>query len=184
MTSKLIDAALKSDLVPRDVEYSVIIPDGHENKKALPLVLNLHGGRGSRERLKTQKVLWDRLWADERIPPMVVAMPSVRRRCFYMDFKDGSEKWETFITDPFLKHLRDTSPVTDDPKRTFLMGASMGGMGSLRMAFRYPDKFGAVAALEPGIEPILKWEEMRPKHRFWREEELFERTCGKPVDPE
>jgi S-formylglutathione hydrolase len=101
-----------------------------------------------------------------------------------MDFKDGSEKWETFIMDPFLKHLRDTCPVTDDPKRTFLMGASMGGMGSLRMAFRYPDKFGAVAALEPGIEPILKWEEMRLKHRFWREGELFERTCGKPVDPE
>jgi predicted peptidase len=57
MTSKLLDAELNSDLVPRDVEYSVIIPDGHKGKDDLPLILNLHGGGGSRERLKTQKVL-------------------------------------------------------------------------------------------------------------------------------
>lgn len=99
-----------------------------------------------------------------------------------MDFKDGTEKWETFVVEDFLSHLRATYPVSTDPKETFLTGASMGGMGSLRMAFRYPDRFGALAALEPGIEPILSWEDMRPKHRFWRDDELFERAFGKPVD--
>ena len=184
MTSKIVDGSLKTDLVPRPVEYSVILPDEKDNENELPLVLNFHGGGGSRENLKRQKPLWDRLWDSNRIPPMVVAMPSVRRRCFYMDFKDGSEKWETFVLGPFLDHLRETYQATADPKRTFLTGASMGGMGSLRMAFRYPERFGAVAALEPGIEPILSWKEMRPKHRFWREDELFERAYGQPVDEE
>ena len=41
---------------------------------------------------------------------------------------------------------------------------------------------GAVAALEPGIEPILRWEDMRPKHRFLRSDDLFERAFGKPAD--
>ena len=182
MTSQIVDATLESDLIPRPVEYSVIIPDGLETDQKLPLVLNLHGGGGSRENLKQQKPLWDRLWSKEEVPPMVVAMPSVRSRCLYMDFKDGTEKWETFVVEDFLQHLRETCPVSSDPKHTFLTGASMGGMGSLRMAFRYPDRFGAVAALEPGIEPILTWEEMRPKHRFWRDEDLFERAYGKPVD--
>lgn len=184
MTSTLLDATVDSELVPRTVEYSVILPPAGEEAKDLPLILNLHGGGGSRENLKVQKPLWDRLFAEERIPSLVVAMASVRARCFYMDFPDGSEKWESFVLGPFVEHLRDKYPVSRDPKRTFVMGGSMGGMGSLRMAFRYPERFGAVAALEPGIEPILTWEEMRPKHRFWRDDSLFERAYGRPVDPE
>ena len=184
MTSKIIDSNLKTELVPQPVEYSALLPEGKEDDHELPLVLNLHGGNGSRENLKRQKPLWDRLWDSGRIPPMVVAMPSVSKRCFYMDYKDGSEKWETFILGPFLDHLQKTYAATIDPKRTFLTGASMGGMGSLRMAFRYPDRFGAVAALEPGIEPIFSWSEMKVEHRFWRDDILFESAYGRPVDEE
>ena len=111
-------------------------------------------------------------------------MPSVTERGFYMNFKDGSEKWEDFITGPFITWLQKTYPATTNVKHIFLTGASMGGMGSLRMAFRYPDKFGAVAALEPGIEPILRYEDMKPKHRFWRSDELLQQAYGKPVDAE
>ncbi|MEE9255459.1 MAG: alpha/beta hydrolase-fold protein, partial [Pseudomonadales bacterium] len=109
--------------------------------------------------------------------------PSVATRGFYMDYKDGSERWESFITGPFLEHLRARYPLSEAREKTFLIGASMGGMGGLRLAFKYPDRFGAVAALEPGIEPVLKWADIRPKHRFWRGDTLFENAFGKPVDP-
>jgi S-formylglutathione hydrolase len=42
--------------------------------------------------------------------------------------------------------------------------------------------FGGIAALEAGIEPILHWTDMQPRHRFYREEGLFEAAFGKPVD--
>lgn len=173
---------LESELVPAAVAYAVIAPNGYQQMKDLPLVLNLHGGGGSRDVLLRQADIWDRLWEDGIIPPAVVAMASVTPRGFYMNFRDGSERWEDFLIGPFITHLRETLPVTGDPKRTFLTGISMGGMGSLRIAFKYPDRFGAVAALEPGIEPILAFDEMRPKHRFWRSDELMERAYGKPVD--
>jgi S-formylglutathione hydrolase len=76
-------------------------------------------------------------------------MPSVTARGFYMNFKEGSERWEDFLTGPFLAHLRETYPASTDPKLTFVTGISMGGMGALRMAFRYPTRFGAVDA--PGL---------------------------------
>jgi S-formylglutathione hydrolase len=134
--------------------------------------------------LERQRPLFDRLWKDGRIAPMVIAMPSVTQRCFYMDYRDGKEKWETFVVGPFLDHLRATYHVRADRRGTLITGISMGGMGSLRMAFKYPDRFGAVAGMEPGIEPILQWSEMQPKHRFWRSDDLMTAAYGDPVDPE
>lgn len=178
-------ASVESELVPSPVAYAVLLPPGYDAAAAasLPLILNLHGGGGSRDNLVRQQALWDGLWTAEQLPAFVMVMPSVTARGFYMNFKDGSERWEDFIVGPFLEHLRATYKVSPDPKRTFLTGASMGGMGSLRMAFRHPDRFGAVAALEPGIEPVLRYQDMRPKHRFWRSDRLMEQAYGAPVDP-
>jgi S-formylglutathione hydrolase len=175
-------STVESSMVPGPVEYALIAPKGFREMKDLPLVLNLHGGGGNRDRLLDQASLWQRLWESGLIPPALVVMPSVTARGFYMNFQDGSELWEDFIVGPFLDHLRSTYPASSDPKRTFLTGVSMGGMGSLRMAFRHPDRFGAVAALEPGIEPILRFEDMEPKHRFWRSDKLMEQAFGSPVD--
>ena len=182
MAGETIRSQLESTLVPGPVEYALIAPAGFEKMKDLPLILNLHGGQGDREGLIRQQPIWDEMWASKQIAPAIVVMPSVTKRGFYMNFKDGSEKWEDFIISEFLPHLRDTYPVSNDPRHTFIMGVSMGGMGALRMAFKYPEKFGAVAGLEPGIEPILAFDDMKPKHRFWRSEDVFQRAYGKPVD--
>lgn len=183
--SRLVAATFESDLVPSPVEYYALLPPGYDELTGpLPLVLNLHGGRGSRDVLKRQQPVFDRLWESRRIVPMVVVTPSVTSRGFYMDRRDGSERWESFLVGPFLEHLRDSYKVRRDRRGTLLTGISMGGMGSLRMAFKYPQLFGAVAAMEPGIEPILEWKDMRPKHRFWRSDELMEQAYGKPVDEE
>jgi S-formylglutathione hydrolase len=183
-TSQLLDRKLESDLVPGPVEFYVLLPPGYATSgERYPLVLDLHGGGGSRVNLERQRPLFDRLWSEGRIAPMVIVMPSVTPRCFYMDFRDGKEKWESFLMGPFLDHLRATYHVRDDQRGTFVTGISMGGMGSLRMALKYPDRFGAVAGMEPGIEPILEWKEMRPKHRFWRSDQLMGAAYGDPIDP-
>jgi len=182
-TSQLLDRRVESDLVPGPVEFYVLLPPGYGAAgERYPLVLDLHGGGGSRQVLERQRPLFDELWRTGRIAPMVIAMPSVTPRCFYMDSRDGKERWESFVLGPFLDHLRATWHVRQDATGTFVTGISMGGMGSLRMAFKHPERFGAVAGMEPGIEPILEWKEMRAKHRFWRSDELMAQAYGNPVD--
>lgn len=183
--STLVEGEVDSELVPSPVKYYAVLPPGYEKAaEPLPLVLDLHGGGGSREVLKRQQPLLDELWESGRIAPMVVVMPSVRARCFYVDRRDGSERWESFLVGPFLEHVRTRFKVRRDRAGTLLTGISMGGMGSLRMAFKHPDRFGAVAAMEPGIEPVLQWKEIRPKHRFWRSDALLEEAYGDPIDEE
>lgn len=184
--AQLIDGSLESDLVPSPVEYYALLPAGYdEMEEPLPLVLNLHGGGGSRDVLGVrQRPIFTGMWEAGTLPPMVIVTPSVTPRCFYMDFKDGSEKWESFLIGPFLAHLRETFNVRTDRRGTLVTGISMGGMGSLRLAFKYPETFGAVASMEPGISPIDDWADMRPKHRFWRGDALMETIYGSPVDRE
>jgi len=181
--SELREGEVESDIVPSPVRYNILLPDGYDSaEEPFPLVLFLHGGTGDRSHLTMLRPLVDELWEDGSLPKMVIATPSVTKRCFYMDFRDGSEKWETFLVRPFLAHLRNEYKITSDPKKTFISGISMGGQGSLRMALKYPDTFGAVAALEPGVMPVFKFKDVRPKHRFYRAENVLERAFGTPID--
>jgi S-formylglutathione hydrolase len=147
------------------------------------LLFFLHGGGGDRTALDRVRETFDELWKSGKLPKMVIVTPSVSVRCFYMDYKDGSEKWETLLMGPFREHIQKTYNATTDPKKTFMMGPSMGGEGTLRMGLKYPEKFGAISSMEPGIEPILHFKDMTPKMRFWRDDDLFEMAFGKPVDP-
>jgi len=183
MASDLINADFPTTLAPHPVPYSVLAPDGYKDGPPLPLLFFLHGGGGDRSALERMRNNFDDLWKTGKLPKMVVVTPSVSQRCFYMDYKDGSEKWETLLMGPFREHIQKTYNASSDPKKVFMMGPSMGGQGTLRMGLKYPDKFGAIAALEPGIEPILHWKDMLPRHRFWRDDALLETAFGKPVDP-
>jgi S-formylglutathione hydrolase len=101
-----------------------------------------------------------------------------------MDYRDGSQRWETFVMGPFCDHLRRVCPAATDPKQTFLMGISMGGMGGLRMALKHPDTFAAVVALEPGVDPAHRWEDVPARDKFWRGPALMESIFGRPFDSE
>ncbi len=175
--------AVPSDLVPGPVPYAVLLPEGHTPTAEWPVLLLLHGGGGDRSFLSQLRPAIEELWKAGKLSKMIVATPSVTARCFYMDFKDGSEKWESFLTGPFLRHLEEKYGASKNPQHRFIGGISMGGMGSLRIAFKHPQLFRAVASMEPGIEPALRWSDIQPRHRFWRSDALFEAAFGKPVDP-
>src|SRR5215510_7004701 len=182
LASQLVDSKIDTKLLPAPVEFSVLLPDGYESiKEPIPLLFFLLGGGGDISKLSRMRPIIDDMWKAGTLPKMVIVKPSAGRS-FYMDYKDGSQKWESFIVGPFLEHLRKTYNVSRERKGTLLFGISMGGLGGLRLAFKYPDKFQAVVALEPGIDPALKWKEVKPRNRFYRSDELMETIFGKPLD--
>jgi S-formylglutathione hydrolase len=57
---------------------------------------------------------------------------------------------ERYLLDAVLPFFHERWGLA--PPALGLLGVSMGGQGALRLAFRYPDRFPAVAALWPAIE--------------------------------
>jgi len=174
---------IESDFVPSPVEYDVLFPKEYENSdKVYPLMLLLHGG-GNQDRNFLNligPIIWD-LWEEMIVPEMVIVTPNCNRS-LYMDYKDGSEKWESFIIREFLPYLQKEYRVTPDVNNTFIGGVSMGGLGSLRLGFKYLDKFRAVVSFEPGIEPAFEWKEVKTIDKFYRQKDFMEKVFGSPID--
>ncbi|MFX1477065.1 MAG: alpha/beta hydrolase-fold protein [Promethearchaeota archaeon] len=174
---------IETSLVPSPIQFDVLFPKNYKVlDKKYPLMLFLHGG-GSNNLLhlkNTGPQIWS-MWEKKIVPEMVVVTPFCER-CFYMDYKDGSQRWESFIINELIPHLKNEFQVIPDSDRIFIGGISMGGMGSLRMGLKYFDKFGAIVAFEPGIEPAFEWKEVKIEDKFYRPKWLFEKIFGKPFD--
>lgn len=179
---KLTRSKLQTDLVPSPVEFSVLTPEAHEGGETpLPLMLALHGGNGDNGFLGQIQPVIERAWKDRTLPPLIAVTPDADRS-FYMDFRDGSQKWESFILGPLLDHLGHAHRLVPGREGTVILGISMGGLGALRLGFKHSDRFAGVAALEPGIEPALAFRDIEPRDRFYRPHDLYERIYGDPVD--
>jgi S-formylglutathione hydrolase len=115
------------------------------------------------------------------VAPIVSVMPSTGRS-FYMNFRDGSQKWEDFVMKDLLPYMRKNFNVVQGREGTFITGGSMGGMGSLRMAVKYPEVFQAVASMKPGIEPALAYDDITLRDKFSRPDTLIKQIYGDPID--
>jgi S-formylglutathione hydrolase len=182
-SAQLSTATLKTALVPAPARISVLLPPGYEENSnaAYPLIYLLHGGDGDNNFLARMQPVVERAWSMEYLGPAVVVTPDADRS-FYLDYRDGSQRWETLLTGEMLAYVRANWRVKRDRTATAITGISMGGMGALRIAFKHPQLFTAVAALEPGIEAALSFDEIALRDRFWKPIELYEERFGRPVD--
>jgi pimeloyl-ACP methyl ester carboxylesterase len=185
-TSLLSTHELETGLVPSPVAYRLLRPSpafGPALTPGLdyPLLLCLHGGNGSADFLDTLTPIFKTLWADGTLPPMVVATPSAGRS-FYLDRFDGTVLWESFLLSEFIPHLIDTTGAGRKGVAVALAGVSMGGLGVLRLAFRHPDRFVSVAAIEPGIEESTRFNNLLLRDRVYRDDALMHELFGNPID--
>lgn len=180
--SQLLDGQFETDLVPGSLEYAVLLPDGYDEEATpYPLMYFLHGGGQDRTLLSRIRPTIENAWSDGSLPPVVIVMPSAARS-LYMDYKDGSERWETAITEPLLAHLRMKFNVIPSREGTVIAGVSMGGLGALRMALKQPDLFAGVAVVEPAIMPAISMRDVPRRNSFFRSLPLLRTIYGRPLD--
>jgi S-formylglutathione hydrolase len=199
MQGTLTASTVPSTNVPAPVPITHYLPKNYDAKRAerYPLLIQLHGGGGSNEDMENFRALsvgggmgglLDQAIENGLVAPMVSVMPSAGR-AFYMNFKDGSQKWEDFVMKDLLPYMRKNFNVVQGREGTFITGISMGGIGSLRMAVKHPEVFQAVASQEPAIEPALAYDDItlrdkigRPDGAGLQDRILLLRIYGDPID--
>jgi len=171
---------IETKLVPGPVEFSVLYPDNYEEgTQKYPLILFLHGGNQNHTILNTIKPIVEDLWKRKMLPDAIVASPSCTRS-LYMDYQNGTEQWESFLIKDFIPDLISKLPL--DREKIIVSGISMGGLGSLRLGFKYPNLFNTIIAFEPAIEPAFEWKDVEGEDKFYRTSDFFEKIFGTPFD--
>ncbi|MEU8885608.1 MULTISPECIES: alpha/beta hydrolase [Streptomyces] len=147
---QLVEERFTSASAGREVDYRVLLPSDRVRGERLPLVLHLHGAMSSSASLENARPLYEDLYRRGEFPRAVVACVSTPTLDgFYLDRPDGAA-WETLVAEEFPARLAAAFGPFDG---TALFGASMGGYGALKAAFRDPGRYAAVAALSPAVFP-------------------------------
>jgi S-formylglutathione hydrolase len=199
MKGRLIEASVPTSNVPspaprhgepNSVPITTYLPKNYDASRPqrYPLLIQLHSGGGSNKDMEDFQALpegggmgglLDQAIEKGLAAPMVSVMPSAGR-AFYLNSRDGTQKWEDFVMKDLLPYMRKTFNVVQGREGTFITGISMGGAGALRLAVKYPEAFQAVASLEPAIEPALAYDDITLRDRIGRPD--FRRIYGDPID--
>lgn len=119
----------------------------------LPVGLFLYGGGGNVETLVQLRPQLERWWGAGDLRPMVLASVEAGPLSFYLDDPHEGTLGETLVAERLLSRVRALFDVRTDAASTGVLGISMGGYGALKIAFARPSAFGAVAAVQPMVEP-------------------------------
>ncbi len=152
------------------LRYQVLLPNDYAAGKKYPLVIFLHGsGERSNDNLLQLKH-GSRMFTNpvnQEKYPAIVLFP----QCPTEDTWIGSNlpkrddnaniDWSSFADRPIapslqrVKELIDSYQATQkvDDKRIYIMGLSMGGMGTFDLVARYPNLFAAAIPICGGIYP-------------------------------
>ena len=159
MPSTISLGDLRSPFLSESVFYAVLTP-AHES--AMPLCILLLGGGGTRDALFDLQPFFDEMWTDGTLPPMAIATLTPRLD-YYLEEPAGAIKWDSFLINDFIPHIRSAFGLADT---TVITGISAGGYGALKLAFSHPHLFTAVAAMQPMLEPALRESDVRPRNRL------------------
>lgn len=158
MSSAVTVGEISSQHLPASVPYAILIPDKQEN---LSLCILLLGAGGTRDSLFDLQPLFDTWWGNGVVPPMIIATPSAGLD-YYMEDLAGPIRWDSFLVNDFVPHLRSIFHV----KECAIAGISGGGYGALKIAFAHPNLFQAVAVMQPMLEPGLRESDVGPRNRL------------------
>jgi len=145
-------AAIKSTILVRQVRFCAALPASFDSDKAkrFSIVYYLHGLGENAQALLPLSTLIDDLRQSGKARDVVVVTPDAGAS-FYINSRDGKVRYEDFFVREFMPAMEKRYRAVGSKATRGIQGTSMGGYGALRLAFKYPQLFAAVAAEMPAL---------------------------------
>ncbi len=133
----------RSATMGHDVGYCIYLPPGYESNAAqrYPVIYSLHGAGGDETKgLLAAEVLHEGTLA-KRWPEMIIVFPNGGKTTLYKDSADGKSMAETTVIKELIPHIDASYRTIAAWHGRCIEGFSMGGRGSTKLAFKYPEMF-------------------------------------------
>jgi len=146
---------IKSDILKRDMNYSVYLPNGYnESNRSYPVLYLLHGMWGDNTDwvIKGEvNRITSSLISKGETPEMIIIMPNGLIDGFYINNYDGSVRWEDFFYEEFIPQVEEKYRILKNRNNRAIAGLSMGGYGALYNAITHKEMFKTCYALSAAV---------------------------------
>ena len=142
---------LDSKLLGRPIEYSILYPVNYQRagnaEKKFPVLYLLHGLSGhhtnwiERTRVALYATHYD----------LFIVMVEGENGWYTDSASNPSEKFESYILQELMPEVEKRFRVSSAREGRAIAGLSMGGYGSLKFGFKYPDKFAMVGSMSGAL---------------------------------
>lgn len=139
---------MHSSAMGKAMPYDVYTPPGWTPDERLPLVLLLHGARGSHASFDQYDVdlYFDELERNGILPRAVVLLP-YGGLGFWENWRDDKRQYRNWVLENLMPHVQEKFNTLPCPEFCHVSGVSMGGHGALRFAYFAPETFSSVSAI-------------------------------------
>lgn len=143
-----------SEIMKRDVSYSIYLPPGYESTTMnFPVLYLLHGysddDSGWVQFGQVQRTA-DRTFRRWNAAEMIIVMPD-GGVTWYVNTTEGQEAYEDFMTKELIPHIDSEFRTRADRQYRAVAGLSMGGYGALMLGLRHPELFSSSGVLSAGV---------------------------------
>lgn len=168
----------ESSAAKASVSYHIYLPAAYEQDRAqrFPVVYWLHGSGGGLPGIPRVAAHFDEAIESGKTPPCLIVFVNGMPNGMYVDWKDGSAPLETVFVKELVPLIDSTYRTIATREGRMLDGYSMGGYGSARLGFKYPELFRAISIMGGGpLQPELN---QTPRAGKKRAEEVLNRVYG------
>lgn len=161
--------------------YRLLYPKNYDKTKKYPVILFLHGSGERGTDNEKQLTHGAKLFLDEQNReqyPCFVLMPQCPEESSWSSYRQDRSKqpslfsfdytqppnWPLEATLDVVQQL--TKQESADPRRLYIMGLSLGGMGTFEALYRHPNVFAAAAPICGGANEAAYDKRVR-KTSFW-----------------
>ena len=168
----------ESDAAKTKVSYHIYLPTAYksEPERSFPVVYWLHGSGGGLPGIPKLAAHFDEAIAAGKTPPCLIVFVNGMPEGMYVDWKDGSAPLETVFVKELVPLIDSTFRTIATREGRMLDGYSMGGYGSARLGFKYPELFRAVSIMGGG--PLQAELKQTPRAGRKRAEEVLNQVYG------
>ena len=141
--------------------YTLILPAKYDKSTCYPILYLLHGHSGDHsDWIKRTKI------ADYvKDLPLIVVMPNGENSWYVNAYNDPGNRFEDYIITDLPRHIGELYSV--DTARQAIAGLSMGGVGSIALAMKFPTKFRFAASLSGVINiPAFMDDTAKPAGKY------------------
>jgi S-formylglutathione hydrolase FrmB len=149
--AKVDTLTIFSNSMQKDIRCVVVAPNSHhKTQRRFPVVYLLHGYSGNYANWVT-KVPELQQYADAY--QLLLVCPDGGYSSWYFDSPlDSTVRYETHIINEVVPYIDSRYPTIADRQHRAITGLSMGGHGSLFLAWRHADVFGACGSMSGGVD--------------------------------